>query len=67
MSQDPDFKLLFDALPHLVLVLSPGPDFIMVAANERRLRGTNTRREDCIGRMNSRSLERVSCEPLWNE
>ncbi|MBI6743487.1 hybrid sensor histidine kinase/response regulator [Pseudomonas syringae] len=50
MSQDPDFKLLFDALPHLVLVLSPGPDFIMVAANERRLRGTNTRREDCIGR-----------------
>lgn len=50
MSQDPDFKLLFEALPHLVLVLSPGPSFIMVAANEGRLRGTNSRREDCIGR-----------------
>jgi PAS domain S-box-containing protein len=50
MSQDPNFKLLFEALPHLVLVLSPGPDFIMVAANEGRLRGTHTRREDCIGR-----------------
>ncbi|EKG39211.1 hybrid sensor histidine kinase/response regulator [Pseudomonas syringae] len=50
MSQDPDFKILFEALPHLVLVLSPGPDFIMVAANEGRLRGTNTRREECIGR-----------------
>lgn len=50
MSQDPNFQLLFEALPHLVLVLTPGPDFIMVAANEGRLRGTNTRREDCIGR-----------------
>ncbi|WP_145247818.1 hybrid sensor histidine kinase/response regulator [Pseudomonas oryzihabitans] len=50
MSQDPNFQLLFEALPHLVLVLTPGPDFIMVAANEGRLRSTNTRREDCIGR-----------------
>ena len=50
MSQDPNFLLLFEALPHLVLVLTPGPDFIMVAANEGRVRGTNTRREDCIGR-----------------
>lgn len=50
MSQDPNFQLLFEALPHLVLVLTPGPDFIMVAANEGRLRGTNTRREDYIGR-----------------
>ncbi|KIZ50234.1 histidine kinase [Pseudomonas oryzihabitans] len=50
MSQDPNFQLLFEALPHLVLVLTPGPDFIMVAANEGRVRGTNTRREDCIGR-----------------
>ncbi|MBB2895690.1 ATP-binding protein [Pseudomonas sp. AS2.8] len=50
MPQDPDFQLLFERLPHLVLVLAPGPDFIMVAANEGRLRGTNTRREDCIGR-----------------
>ncbi len=50
MSQDPNFQLLFEALPHLVLVLTPGPDFIMVAAHEGRVRGTNTRREDCIGR-----------------
>lgn len=50
MRQYPDFQLLFEGLPHLVLVLSPGPDFIMVAANEGRLRGTNTRREDCMGR-----------------
>jgi signal transduction histidine kinase/CheY-like chemotaxis protein len=50
MSQGPDFKLLFEALPQMVLVLSPGPDYIMVAANEGRFQGTNTRREDCIGR-----------------
>lgn len=45
-----DFQRLFESLPHLVLVLSPGPDYIMLAANEGRLRGTNSRREDCIGR-----------------
>jgi PAS domain S-box-containing protein len=50
MSQGPNFQLLFEALPQMVLVLSPGPDYIMVAANEARLRGTSTRREDCIGR-----------------
>lgn len=50
MKPAPDFQLLFESLPHLVLVLSADPDFIMLAANENRLRGTNTRREDCIGR-----------------
>ncbi len=50
MTQELNFQVLFEALPHLVLVLSRGPDFIMLAANEGRLRGTNTRREDCIGR-----------------
>ncbi|MDQ7911957.1 ATP-binding protein [Pseudomonas sp. 102515] len=50
MNQDPDFKLLFEALPQQILVLTPGPDFIMMAANEARLHGTQTRREDCIGR-----------------
>jgi signal transduction histidine kinase/CheY-like chemotaxis protein len=50
MRQELNFQVLFEALPNLVLVLSPGPDFIMLAANEGRLRGTNTRREDCIGR-----------------
>ncbi|ENA28604.1 PAS domain S-box protein [Pseudomonas sp. HPB0071] len=50
MKQELNFQTLFEALPHLVLVLSTGPEFIMLAANEGRLRGTNTRREDCIGR-----------------
>lgn len=50
MKQELNFQTLFEALPHLVLVLSRGPEFIMLAANEGRLRGTNTRREDCIGR-----------------
>ena len=49
MAQELNFQVWFDALPHLVLVLSRGPDFIMLAANEGRLRGTNTRREECIG------------------
>ncbi|WP_462384135.1 hybrid sensor histidine kinase/response regulator [Pseudomonas sp. Marseille-QA0892] len=50
MKQALDFQRLFESLPNLVLVLSPGPDYIMLAANENRLKGTNTRREDCIGR-----------------
>jgi signal transduction histidine kinase/CheY-like chemotaxis protein len=49
MTQELDFQKLFESLPNLVLVLSTGPEFIMLAANEGRLRGTNTRREDCIG------------------
>ncbi len=50
MKQALDYQTLFESLPHLVLVLSADPDFIMLAANENRLKGTNTRREDCIGR-----------------
>lgn len=49
MNQALNFRLLFESLPNLVLILSPGPDFIMLAANENRLKGTNTQREDCIG------------------
>ncbi|TWI50924.1 PAS domain-containing protein [Pseudomonas duriflava] len=50
MKQELDFKLLFEVLPNLNLVLSADPDFIMLAASDARLRATNTRREDCIGR-----------------
>lgn len=59
MKQELNFQTLFEALPHLVLVLSTGPEFIMLAANEGRLRGTNTRREDCIGRSIFEVFERI--------
>ncbi|HBZ06391.1 MAG TPA: hypothetical protein DEP03_08405 [Massilia sp.] len=45
---EPDFRLLFDATPVPYLVLTP--DFIMVAANEARLRATLTTREQILGR-----------------
>jgi PAS domain-containing protein len=44
----PDFRLLFDATPIPLLVLTP--DFTMVAANEARLRATMTTREQTLGR-----------------
>ena len=44
-----DYRDIFNALPVPSLVIEP-PDFVMVAANEARLRVTNTRREDIIGR-----------------
>ena len=43
-----DFRLLFDSTPTPYLVLTP--DFIMVAANEARLRATMTCREQILGR-----------------
>jgi PAS domain S-box-containing protein len=46
---EPDYRAFFDALPAPVVVIAP-PDFVMVAANEARLRVTSTRREDVIGR-----------------
>lgn len=50
MSQPLDYRALFEALPNLNLVLSADRDFIMLAASDARLRATNARREDCIGR-----------------
>jgi len=46
---DAQYRDIFEALPIPTLVIAP-PDFVMVAANEARLRVTNTRREDIIGR-----------------
>ncbi len=45
----PDFQSLFEAIATPVLVVSP-PYWIIVAANEARLRLTGTRLEDQIGR-----------------
>ena len=44
-----DYRAVFEALARPSLVIAP-PDFVMVAANEARLRVTNTRRADIIGR-----------------
>ncbi|TCS38026.1 PAS/PAC sensor hybrid histidine kinase [Paucimonas lemoignei] len=43
-----DFQLLFDATPIPYLVLTP--DFTMVAANEARLKATNTARDQILGK-----------------
>ncbi len=50
MKQELDFKAIFEALPALNLVLSPDPDFIVLAASDAHLRAINKRREDCVGR-----------------
>jgi PAS domain S-box-containing protein len=43
------YRAVFEALSTPSLVVAP-PDFVMVAANDARLRMTNTHREDVIGR-----------------
>lgn len=50
MKQELDFEAIFEALPANNVVLSADPDFIMLAVSDARLRATNSRREDCIGR-----------------
>jgi diguanylate cyclase (GGDEF)-like protein/PAS domain S-box-containing protein len=47
-SLESEFQLLFEATPIPYLVLTP--DFTIVAANEARLRVTNTAREQILGR-----------------
>ena len=48
---DPDFQLLFEASPEVLLVLLPdAPRFTMVAATESRLAATHTTRDTTIGR-----------------
>ncbi len=44
----PDFKILFDALPALILVLDPGLN--IVAATNAYLEATLTRRDEIVGR-----------------
>jgi signal transduction histidine kinase len=48
--QPPDFRALFEAAPGLYLVLTPPPDFTIVAVSDAYLRATMTRREDILGR-----------------
>ncbi|WP_250455367.1 PAS domain S-box protein [Caballeronia sp. ATUFL_M2_KS44] len=45
---EPDFRLLFEATPVPYLILTP--DFIMVAANEARLRATMSTRAQILGK-----------------
>lgn len=48
---DPDFRLLFEASPDILLVLLPdAPRFTIIAATASRLAATNTTRESTIGR-----------------
>src|ERR671938_884031 len=48
---DLNFWAVFESAPDAYLLLAPDPPrFTMVAANDARLRGTMTRREDVIGR-----------------
>jgi PAS domain S-box-containing protein len=44
----PDYQAIFDASPTPLLVIAP-PDWIIVAANEARLKATNTTREQNLG------------------
>src|SRR4051812_28425639 len=46
----PDFGKLFEQTPHPYLVLSPDPEFHIVAVNDAYLAKTMTRREAIIGR-----------------
>lgn len=45
----PDYQAIFDASPTPLLVIAP-PDWIIVAANEARLKATDTTREQNLGR-----------------
>ena len=45
----PDYQAIFDASRTPLLVISP-PDWIIVAANEARLKATDTNREQNLGR-----------------
>jgi signal transduction histidine kinase len=46
----PDFRALFEAAPASYLVLTPGPDFSIVAVSDAYLRATMTRRDRILGR-----------------
>ena len=46
----PDFRLLFQSVPNLYLVLAPDADFTIVAVSEPYLRATMTERAKILGR-----------------
>jgi PAS domain S-box-containing protein len=50
MKQTLDYQAIFETAPNLQLILSADPDFIILAANDARLRATLTSREGTIGR-----------------
>jgi hypothetical protein len=46
----PDFRALFEAAPASYLVLTPAPDFIIVAVSDAYLAATMTRRDAILGK-----------------
>lgn len=48
-SKEPDYRILFDSIPGLYLVLSPASGFPIVAVSSGLLQATATRREDLVG------------------
>src|SRR5512139_2732279 len=46
----PDFRVLFEASPALLMVLAPDPQFTILGATDAYLRATLTRRESMVGR-----------------
>src|SRR5687767_8996360 len=49
-SEEPDFRALFEAVPGLYLVLTPGPAYRIVAVSDAYLRATMTERSAILGR-----------------
>lgn len=47
---EPDFRLLFESVPNLYLVLAPDADFTIVAVSKPYLRATMTERAKILGR-----------------
>lgn len=50
MSQEPDYRVLFESAPGLYLVLRPDSRFTIVAVSDAYLHATKTRREAILGR-----------------
>jgi len=48
--ETPDFRVLFEAAPALLIVLAPDSQFTILAASDAYLRATLIRREDVVGR-----------------
>jgi signal transduction histidine kinase/DNA-binding response OmpR family regulator len=47
---DPDFRVLFESVPGLYMVLTPDDGYVLVAVSDAYLRATMTRRESVVGR-----------------
>ena len=50
LSETPDFRVLFESAPALLMVLAPDSHFTILAATDAYLRATLTRRDEVVGR-----------------